>query len=213
MTHSSLPQGVFVTGTDTGVGKTLACATLVRAWQSAYWKPLQTGTDDGDDDTARVAELAQLPADYLLPPGRQYRYPASPDYAARLENTRVEVAQLPLPQHQRPIVVEGAGGVLVPINDRETMLDLIAALGLPCVVVARSGLGTINHTLLTLEALRRRGQQVAGLILSGPSAPHNRADLERYGQVRVLLEIPPLGRVTPQIISDLAQTVAPLESL
>jgi len=111
------------------------------------------------------------------------------------------------PSSAAPLVVEGAGGVLVPINDRESMLDLMAALGLPVVIAARSTLGTINHTLLTVNAVRERGLSVAGVILSGPLAPHNRDAIERHAQVPVILQIPPLDAVTPAAVQDAAQAL------
>lgn len=192
------PDTFFVTGTDTGVGKTLVSALLCRAWNAAYWKPLQTGAADGDDDTRTVADLAGLPPQRTFAPARVYQAPASPEWAATLEQTRVGVAEVLAcrPKVTGPLVVEGAGGVLVPVNECETMLDLMRGLAAPVIVVARSGLGTVNHTLLTLEALRARGLTVHGVVLSGPPALHNRAAIERHGGVRVLAEVPPLGEVT-----------------
>ena len=202
----------FVTGTDTGVGKTLVSALLCRAWNAAYWKPLQTGAADGDDDTRTVAALAGLPPERTFPPARVYQAPASPEWAATLEHTRVSVAEVLAcrpPALDRPLIVEGAGGVLVPIGAHETMLDLMAALAAPVVVVARSGLGTVNHTLLTLEALRRRDLPVYGVVLSGPPAPHNRAAIERHGGVRVLAELPPLAEVTAASVTAAARAFQP----
>ena len=197
---------LFVTGTDTSVGKTLASAVLCAALGAAYWKPLQTGAADGDNDTAEVTRLADLPPGRVFAPARVYRDPSSPERAAALEGQSVSVADvLPHLPEVRPLVIEGAGGVLVPISAQETMLDLMTALraGAPelaAVVVARSTLGTINHTLLTLQALRQRGLPVAGVILSGPPAPHNAEAIARHGQVRVLAQLPPLEAVTPKTV-------------
>ncbi|WP_291425487.1 dethiobiotin synthase [Deinococcus sp.] len=209
----SSPSALFVTGTDTGVGKTLVSALLCRALNASYWKPLQTGAVDGDDDTRVVAELAGLTG-RTFAPARVYQEPASPEWAATLERTRVSVAEVMAcrPQVDGPLVVEGAGGVLVALNERETMRDLMAALGLPVVVVARSGLGTVNHTLLTLEALRRRELPVSGVVLSGPLAPHNRAAIERHGAVRVLAEVPPLTEISAQTVAEAARGLAELLS-
>lgn len=202
------PTSLFVTGTDTGIGKTLASAVLCRVLGAAYWKPLQTGTQDGDNDTQEVARLAQLGPYQLFPPARTYADPSSPEQAARLEGQRVSVAEvLPL-LPPVPLVIEGAGGVLVPINEQETMLDLMAALGFPVVVVARSTLGTINHTLLTLGAIRARGLKVQGVILSGPPAPHNAEAIARHGQVKVLAQFPVLDDVSPQVVAQLARTIS-----
>ncbi len=208
------PGGVFVTGTDTDVGKTLACAALCLAWGAAYWKPVQTGAATGDDDTARVAHLAALPPSLVCAPGRVYRDPSSPERAAALEGGEVKVEDLlPLLPSVRPLVIEGAGGVLVPLNARQSMLDLMRGLGFPVVVVARSTLGTINHTLLTLEALRTRGLSILGVILSGPLSAPNREAIQRHGGVRVLAEFGVLPQVTPQSVAGLAAQLPALESL
>lgn len=205
-------RGVFVTGTDTGVGKTLVSAVLARAWDADYWKPVQTGLAEEAGDTATVAALAGLGTDRLHPPRHAYAAPLSPHAAAALEEAHVALSDFRLPATDRLLVVEGAGGVLVPLNDRELMIDLIAALGLPAVVAARSTLGTINHTLLTLEALRARKIEVLGVALSGPPSPGNRAAIEHFGKVRVLFEIPPLAEIDATAVERLAAEVPALPS-
>ena len=213
-TTPDTPGGVFVTGTDTDVGKTLACAALCLAWGAAYWKPVQTGAAAGDDDTARVAQLAALPSERVFAPGRVYRDPSSPERAAALEGGEVTVEDLwPLLPTARPLVVEGAGGVLVPLGAHQSMLDLMRRLGFPVVVVARSTLGTINHTLLTLGALRARQLPVLGVILSGPPSAPNREAIQRHGGVRVLAEFGVLPEVTPQNVPGLAAQLPALSSL
>jgi len=195
------------------VGKTLVSAALCAAWGAAYWKPVQTGAADGDDDTATVAHLAALPPERVFAPGRVYLEPASPERAAALEGTEVRIADLCAPQTSVPLVVEGAGGLLVPINAQETMADLMAALNLPAVVVARSTLGTINHTLLTLEALRARGLPLLGVVMSGPPSAPNREAIERHGGVRVLAEFPTLDEVTPEAVARLAALLPALDGV
>ncbi|MBF0307470.1 MAG: dethiobiotin synthase [Alphaproteobacteria bacterium] len=183
-------RGVFVTGTDTGIGKTLVSAWLARGWGAEYWKPIQTGIAEGlDADTvARLAGVRVHPGRWLL------RAPLSPHLAARRDGVTITLDDFALPRTDRPLVVEGAGGVLVPLDDAGTMMaGLIARLGLPVVVVARGGLGTINHTLLTLEALRARGLEPAGVVLNGPLGDGNLSAVETFGRVRVLGAIPPLG--------------------
>ncbi|OZI58047.1 dethiobiotin synthase [Bordetella genomosp. 1] len=204
------PAGVFVTGTDTGVGKTLVSAVLTRAWEASYWKPLQTGLADEPGDTATVRALACLDDSRVLAPAYALQAPLAPWAAAPLEGVTIDMARLTLPQTGRALVVEGAGGLLVPIDDTSTMLDLIARLGLPVVLAARSGLGTINHTLLSLAALRARGIPVAGVVMSGPRNASNREAIERFGKVRVLAEIDQLDPVTPEAVAQAAQTIPPL---
>ena len=183
--------GVFVTGTDTGIGKTLVAAWLVRNWRASYWKPVQSGVADGSD-AACVADLA--PGTPVHPSAYVLRAPLSPHEAAAREGRRIDLDAFTLPAAS-PLVVEGAGGVLVPLNETATMADLMVRLGLPVLVVARSTLGTINHTLLTLEALAHRGLTVAGVVLNGPPNPANRRAIEQYGRVAVLAELPPLPLV------------------
>jgi malonyl-CoA O-methyltransferase len=219
MTGPGPPRpGVFVTGTDTGIGKTLVSACLVRAWDAVYWKPVQTGLAEETGDTATVATLADVPPDRLLTPRHALQAPLSPQAAAALEGLAITLDDFVPPAITvtggRPLVVEGAGGVLVPLSDTALMIDLMARLELPVVVVARTGLGTINHTLLTLAALRARRLTVAGVILSGPPNPGNRAAIERFGAVAVLAELPLLPRVDADVVTRLAtERVPPLFSL
>ena len=207
-------KGVFVTGTDTGVGKTVAAACLARAWHASYWKPVQSGTADGDNDTATVVRLAGLGADRHAPPAYALQAPLSPHAAAALEGIAIEFDRLAaLPPLPSPLVVEGAGGVLVPLTDRQMIIDLMARLALPVVLVARSGLGTINHTLLSLMALRSRGIAIAGVVVNGPTNPGNRAAIESYGAIRVIAELPPVNPLDAAAVTRLAALVPPLSRL
>jgi len=206
-------RGVFVTGTDTGVGKTVVAACLARAWQAGYWKPVQTGMVTGDDDTNTVVTLAGVPAEHVYPPAYALRAPLSPHAAAELEDIRITVDAIVPPQTAHPLVVEGAGGLLVPLNDREFMIDLMAKLALPILLVARSTLGTINHTLLSLAALRSRGLPIAGVVLNGPPNAGNRAAIERFGQVRVLAELPRVDPLDRAAIERLSALIPPLSEI
>lgn len=180
-------SGVFVTGTGTGVGKTFVSAWLVRSWQADYWKPVQSGTAEGwDADVIRRV----APAAAIHPSRHALAAPVSPDQAAALEGVSIRLDDFLLPATSRPLVVEGAGGVLVPLNRRHLMVDLMRRLALPVVLVASGGLGTINHSLLSLEALRRRRLTVAGVIVSGVADEANLAAIERLGRVRVVGRLP-----------------------
>ena len=154
-----------------------------------------------------MSGLAGLPARRLHPPTSELRASLSPEDAAARERALIRIPALPsplLPGSDPPLVVEGAGGVLVPVAANTLMVDLIAGLGLPAILVARSTLGTINHTLLSLEALQRRGIRVAGVILNGPVSPGNRSAIERHGAVRVLAEIPAQDHVDASTVERLA---------
>jgi len=203
-------NGYFVTGTDTGVGKTVAAAWLMLALDGEYWKPVQAGLA-GESDTDAVRRMTGLAPDRFHEPAYNLSAALSPNEAAKRDGAAIEVKKIRLPAHRRPLIVEGAGGVLVPLNSGDTMADLIAALGLPAVLVARTTLGTINHTLLSLEALRRRRIAVAGVVLNGPPDRANREAICSYGNVPVIGELPPfenLGRGALAAITPLLPLAA-----
>lgn len=193
-------RGVFVTGTDTDVGKTLVSAWLVQAWGADYWKPVQTGAADVTD-YGTVARL--VPDATIHPPAYVFQAPLSPHEAARRERARIDVSALVPPQTSNRLVVEGAGGVMVPLNEVALTVDFMERLGLPALVVARSSLGTINHTLMTLEVLRRRRIPILGVVMNGQRNPGNRQAIEHYGGVPVLAEIQPLPAVTASMVAGL----------
>jgi dethiobiotin synthase len=200
-----MARGIFITGTDTDVGKTVVAAACLHRYRGqaklCYWKPIQTGIER-DDDTATVRRLGECEEVEVFDRGVRLPRPLSPHLAARLAGEAIELEPIArLFTAQRGAagwIVEGAGGALVPINDGQLMTDLIASLALPAMVVARSGLGTINHTLLTLEALRRRSLRVAGVVMVGEVNKENRAAIERYGAIPVLGEMPRFAHLTAE---------------
>ena len=196
-------SGFFITGTDTEVGKTLVSAWLLTQLDGSYWKPIQAGTVP-TTDSATVQRLAELPVSRVLPEAYLLPEPMAPHEAARRANIALDMEKLKLPPHDGLVVVEGAGGLMVPIASGAYMIDLADSLDLPIVLVARSTLGTINHTLLSLEAIRRRGLPLAGVVISGPETPHNRAAIERFGQVEVIAEIPFLETVSRDTLKAIA---------
>ncbi len=192
-------QGFFVTGTDTDVGKTIVSAWLVARLDACYWKPVQAGNHP-ETDSAIVRRLTGVSLDRILPEAYVLPEPIAPHEAARRAGVVIDMQKLVPPPCDRPLVVEGAGGLMVPLNDTALVIDLATELHLPIILVARSTLGTINHTLLSLEAIRRRGLTLAGVVVNGPETPHNRAAIERYGQVEVIAEIPWLDQLTPSAL-------------
>jgi dethiobiotin synthetase len=147
-----------------------------------------------------VRRLTGAPPDRILPEAYLLPEPIAPHEAARRAGIAIDMEKLVPPPCDRPLVVEGAGGLMVPLNDTALVIDLATELHLPIILVARSTLGTINHTLLSLEATRRRGLTLAGVVVNGPETPHNRAAIERYGQVEVIAEIPWLDQLTPSAL-------------
>jgi dethiobiotin synthetase len=189
-------NGFFVTGTDTGVGKTVLSALLVAALDGIYWKPVQTGAIEGTDRNS-VRSWAACPDERLLLERYYFDRPVSPHLAAREGGIRIalDAFELPAPVANHPHIVEGAGGVMVPLNEKDLMLDLMRHLGLPVVVASRTTLGTINHTLLTLAALRGAHLNVNGVVLIGKENVENRGAIETYGNARVIGHIPMLERI------------------
>ncbi len=182
---------VVVTGTDTDVGKTVFAAGLAAMIGAYYWKPVQAGLEGGSD-RERVAALSGLPADRLISEAYCLHTPCSPHRAAEIDGVHIDPARL-TPPAVRPLVVEGAGGALVPINHDLLYADLFANWGLPVVVVARTGLGTINHSLLTLEALHARAIPVLGIAFVGEAVEDSEATIARLGKVKRLGRLPMLG--------------------
>ncbi len=183
-------MALFVTATDTNVGKTMTCAALMRRFRSErpmrYWKPVQTGIES-DDDTATVQRLSGCGDAELVREGVRLERPLSPHFSARLAGVTIDVDDLlAIFRRERPNLVEGAGGVLVPLTDNLLTIEFLRQLAIPALVVARPTLGTINHTLLTLEALRRREIAVAGVVMHGGYDAENAAAIERFGGVRVV---------------------------
>ncbi|MGB5136783.1 MAG: dethiobiotin synthase [Prochlorococcaceae cyanobacterium] len=189
--QAGLPRRLVVCGTDTDVGKTLVSAWLVQGLQARYWKPVQSGLEDGGD-SATVRHLLELAPDRLLPEAYRLQKPVSPHWAAELDGVTIEPQRLALPAGDGPLVVETAGGLLVPLSRQWLQIEQLRSWGLPVLLVARSGLGTLNHTLLSLEALRLRAIPVLGMVLNGPPHPDNPRTLEQLGGVPVLAQLPPL---------------------
>lgn len=204
---------LVIVGTDTDVGKTVVSALVVQGLAATYWKPVQSGLE-GPTDSERVRELIDLPADRLLPEAYRLTAPVSPHWAAERDGVSIDPARLALPPLS-PLVVETAGGLLVPLRRDLMQIEQIARWGLPVLLVARSGLGTLNHTLLSLEALRARAIPVLGLVLNGPAHADNPGTLEQLGGVPVLLELPPLPQLDAATLashwqaSRLAHTLMP----
>ena len=178
----------FMTGTDTDVGKSVASAWAMLHLDADYWKPVQSGLA-GETDTQKVRSLTGYSDNRFWPSTYNLREPLSPHEAAKRDNIKIEMNAFTLPQTERALVVEGAGGVIVPLNEDSFMLDLMEKLNLPVILVCRSGLGTINHTLLSLMALHSRRVSIAGLVLSGPKMPHNRQALEDYAKLPIIAEL------------------------
>lgn len=211
-------NGFFISGTDTGIGKTLISAMLLMATRGRYWKPVQSGIEGGTD-TETVRKLTLLDDAHFERESYKLEKPLSPHLSSRLENIRIDIGRIISDFddikarndiHIRSdsikynvltpnlLIIEGAGGLLVPLNESDLIIDLIIKLGFPVILVSRSTLGTINHTLLSLEALYARNIPVAGVIMSGPENTENKKAIETYGRVKVLAGIPVLENMVKE---------------
>ncbi len=187
---------IFVTGTDTGVGKTLVSAGLCLSYSAHYWKPIQAGTERTDNEV-----LAQfIPKTHIHPSAFTLKNPLSPNQAAKLEGLTIEMEEINCPRSPAPLIIEGTGGALVPFNDKKDMTDLMKKFKAPVLIVARSTLGTLNHTFLTLSSLRAKQIPILGVVMIGPSHPLNKDSIEKIGKTNVLMELPFLEKISKEIL-------------
>jgi len=235
---------VFVTGTDTDVGKTIVSAGLCLTWPAHYWKPIQSGygpqilditqkdntqkkkkTNRINDDisvketltikstpctikTDREVISQYIPKSHIYPSSYTLKKPLSPNQAASLEGISIQMDKIKEPSCSSPLVIEGAGGVLVPFNNKQDMTDLMKKFDCPVIIVSRSGLGTLNHTFLTLSCLKAKKIPVLGVIMVGPHHPMNKSDIQK--KAPVLLELPILQDLSIKNLKKHFQKLQPL---
>ncbi|WP_320663812.1 dethiobiotin synthase [Prochlorococcus sp. MIT 1223] len=188
-------KGIVICGTDTDVGKTIVSALIVQGLNGVYWKPIQSGLEDGSD-TCRVSTLVNLSKKQFIPELYKFQASVSPHWAAEKENQKIDPRLVKLPVVKGPLVVETAGGLLVPINRDFLQIELLKEWKLPIVLVARSGLGTINHTLLSIEALKKRSIPILGIILNGPLHKDNPKTIEHISGVSIIAQLPHLTNLS-----------------
>lgn len=191
---------LIVTGTDTGIGKTMFSAGLTAALGASYWKPVQSGLED-ETDSEFVARIGRVPPSRIIPERYRLVTPASPHLAARIDGVEISMEDFVRPAIDGPLVIEGAGGLLVPLNETDAYADLMARWQAPVVLCARTALGTINHTLLSLEALKARGVPVLGVAFIGDEVAESQRIIRVMGKARVLGRLPFLPSVTPEALS------------
>jgi dethiobiotin synthetase len=200
---------IVVTGTDTGIGKTVFAAGLTWLLDGIYWKPVQAGLD-AETDAQTVRRLSGLEPERILPEAWRLKTPASPHLAAERDRVTLLPDTLSPPSTTRTLVIEGAGGLLVPLTRTTLLIDVFARWRAPTVLCARTTLGTINHTLLSLEALRRRAIPIIGVALLGDPHEDNERTIESMGEVRILGRLPRLDPLTPDALrTSFAAAFAP----
>jgi dethiobiotin synthetase len=186
-----------VTGTDTDVGKTVLAAALVGALDGCYWKPVQAGLA-GETDAETVRRLALVSADRIIPEVYRLTVPASPHLAAERDGIEIDVDRLAVPLAgggAHPLIIEGAGGLMVPLTRKHLQIDLFVRWGLPVILCASTRLGTINHSLLSIEALKRRGIALLGVAFVGDEQSDSEQTIVEMGGVRRLGRLPRLDRL------------------
>ncbi|MGA8170459.1 MAG: dethiobiotin synthase [Methylocystis sp.] len=188
-----------IVGTDTGVGKTVFSAALAGALDAYYWKPVQAGLEE-ETDSRCVARLSGLAPDRILPEAFSFRTPASPHLAARLDGLVIDPARLDPPATAGPLVIETAGGVMTPLTIATPTIELLARWRLPAILVARTSLGTINHSLLTIEALRAREIAIRGVAFVGDANEDTQNTIARMGGVTMLGRLPRLAPLTRETL-------------
>jgi len=191
---------LIVTGTDTGIGKTVLSAMLTLAFGATYFKPVQSGTEDETDRDA-IKRMTGLGDDRVLANAVTLTQPLSPHRSAELDGVTIDLDTL-TPPSVDPLIVEGAGGLMVPLNRETLFIDLFAAWKLPVVLAARTGLGTINHTLLSLEALRARNIDILGVAFIGDDNPDNMRTIAEMGDVKVLGRMPLLQHIDAETLTQ-----------
>ncbi|GAB2570198.1 dethiobiotin synthase [Spirosoma areae] len=206
MNQHRLPIQLIVAGIGTEVGKTIASAVLVEALQADYWKPVQSGALE-DSDTNTVRQLVSNRTSVFHPEAYRLKQPLSPHAAAELEGVVIELEKLTLPQTANSLVVELAGGLMVPLNQNDLNIDLVQQLKLPVVLVSRNYLGSINHTLLSVEACRSRNIQLAGLLFNGPTVPATETLILNYTGLPCLGRIGQEESITKEVIRKYTQLI------
>ena len=194
-----LKQSFVVSGTDTDIGKTVFCAALVGVLDAYYYKPVQAGLDPPSDSDF-VAQYSQVAAEKILPERYRLNTPASPHIAAEIDGIEITPEDLVLPTVDGPLVVEGAGGLMVPLNRSELFLDQFARWQLPVILCARTSLGTINHTLLSVAALKQAGVPIHGIAFIGHENKDSQQTIIDFSQVRNLGRLPWLKKMTPKTL-------------
>lgn len=194
------PKKLFVTGTDTDIGKTVISSILVSGLKAEYWKPIQAGRDP-ITDTQFLKNTTGLPENYFHDESFNLTEPMSPHAAAEIDGVSIHFDNIHEPDMNTDhLVIEGAGGLIVPINGSQYVIDLIVHFGYPALLVAKSGLGTLNHTLLSLEAMTKRDIPVFGVVMVGDRHHSNEEAIIKYGNVKRLFRIPTLPDLTQKTV-------------
>ena len=191
----------FVTGTDTDIGKTVVSAVLTQKLKADYWKPIQSG-DLNNSDTDKVKRLVENTQTFFHQETFRLNTPASPHLAAKIDDVSIHLEDFKLPKTTNNLIVEGAGGLMVPINEEHLVIDLIKQLDIPVILVSKNYLGSINHTLLSVDALTKRRIPIAGIVINGDQNEETERIIEVHGKVKILGHVPTLNNLSSETITN-----------
>ena len=196
----------FITGIGTGIGKTIVSAILTEKLKADYWKPIQSG-DLETSDSLFIKHLISNTQTVIHPESYRLGQPLSPHLSAKLDGIDINLDYIKAPQTNNRLIIEGAGGLMVPLNDKQLILDLIKKLKAKVIVVSQNYLGSINHTLLTLEILKFNHIQVEGILFNGGANAESENYIANYSKVKVLGNIPKLSIIDKETIITSGQYV------
>ncbi|MBD79703.1 MAG: dethiobiotin synthase [Crocinitomicaceae bacterium] len=196
----------FVSGIGTDVGKTIASAALVEALKADYWKPVQSGELE-NSDSMKIANLISNAQTKIHQETYRFKLPASPHLSANEEQVEIEMEKFKIPETDSNLIVEGAGGLLVPLSENKLIIDLIEMLKLPVILVARSYLGSINHTLLSIEAVKNRGIKLAGIVYSGSPNAETERIISVFSDVTIIGRLPEIETIDKEHILEASRAL------
>lgn len=202
-----MAEKYFITGIGTGIGKTITSAVLTEKLNADYWKPIQSG-DLAQSDSLAIENLISNPKTKIHPETYRLNHPLSPHLSARMDGVAIKLDQFHLPETENSLIVEGAGGLMVPLNDQELILDLIKQLQIPVIVVSQNYLGSINHTLLTINTLKQHNIAIKGIIFNGETNMESETYILKYTQVPSLGNVPLLGSLDKNSIIAAGKNLA-----
>ena len=185
-----------ICGTDTDIGKTIISAFFVRGLNSYYWKPIQSGLED-ETDTQTVSRLSNINKKKIIKEAYVFKEPVSPHWASEIDNIKIKRELLTLPSIDKPLIVETAGGLMVPLTRDFLQIDQIKDWDIPVILVCRSSLGTLNHTLLSIEALKKRDIKIIGIVINGNKHLDNPRTLNQFSGLPIITEFPLVENLNP----------------
>lgn len=203
---SSPKNTYFITGIGTGIGKTIVSAILTEKLQADYWKPIQSGDLD-ISDSLHIKHLVSNSKTVIHPERYRLGQPLSPHLSAKIDGVHITLSEIKIPETNNILVIEGAGGLMVPLNDQDLILDLIKNLHAKVIVVSQNYLGSINHTLLTLQALKFNDIQIEGIIFNGAPNPESEAYIQNYTGIKILGRVPKMSIIDQEHIIKAGQYI------